>query len=649
MPLRVAGHTAHQLCRDLRRRLSSVLVSESRVPAFQDIRIEHIYPRADNLEDMIAAYPYLDDFDYDNEPDCPATTIVLSAWLRYHATHCSVGCSATTTHPECYFKPLAFMLRTGFHPALEPGRTLSRESVCVTVPAYVDLWADEPRRCTVALVKLLKADKFIVPVEDTPEFCFPLLPVIKAKDIWRNKMHGLDYKVRLTSDSSTAGAKEVFCDIKFRYWGLDDIGQMVEEGDYLFTLDIKHFYNCLGAGPTLRRLQYFQDPRSYSPSTSANSAKVKAGGGSFLHQQTCMFGFKQLPWWASCCSSELARILTRAKCTVAGVIIDDFLFVVKAALGLDVALAKYAEAQRIMKALGVEANDKGIPPCKDLVFGGLRLLTSPLSVNISEEHREFTIDKIKAMLAAASVRLPEVRSLAGSLSWLCYVYLEGRPRRDALYATIRNARSTTFRMSADLRRQLRWWLATLLRDNHSRGSRIWSAVSSPPSVLCRCDASGDHGFGICIKNLHIFGTWRPSLASSILHDMLFKETLPFAIVTALIAPLLPGHIFAVSSDNAGMVFRVNAGSSNNPLVQRLLRLIARQTTAFNITPLADWNDREQPDAKHADRLSKTFFLQDWAAFRPADVASRSWLFDIIVHDLHSGKAFGAVFRLPCLD
>ena len=51
--------------------------------------------------------------------------------------------------------------------------------------------------------------------------------------------------------------------------------------------------------------------------------KVNAGEASFLQQQSCMFGHKQLPAWASCVSSELARILHQKG---ARVIIDDILF-----------------------------------------------------------------------------------------------------------------------------------------------------------------------------------------------------------------------------------------------------------------------------------------------------------------------------------
>ena len=111
-------------------------------------------------------------------------------------------------------------------------------------------------------MKLLRSDKYIIPCDSKPVFCFPLLPVVRSKDVWRFVEHGVEYKIRLTSDSSTAGAKDLFADIKFRYWGVEDFARLVEQDDFIFSLDIKGFYNCLGAGPLMRKLQFFQDPHS---------------------------------------------------------------------------------------------------------------------------------------------------------------------------------------------------------------------------------------------------------------------------------------------------------------------------------------------------------------------------------------------------
>ena len=126
------------------------------------------------------------------------------------------------------------------------------------------------------------------------------------------------------------------------------------------TCLFKHFYNCLGAGPLLRRLQCFQDPSTYTSSTKSNTEAVKAGKAKFLQQLTCMFGFKQLPWWASCVSSELARILRHEGIQVAGLMLDDLMLVTKASAAAGKADADYKLAQEIMDELGVKANNNGV-------------------------------------------------------------------------------------------------------------------------------------------------------------------------------------------------------------------------------------------------------------------------------------------------
>ncbi len=100
-----------------------------------------------------------------------------------------------------------------------------------------------------------------------------------------------------------------------------------------------------------------------------------------------MFGFKQLPWWASCVSSELARILTHERIQVAGLILDDLLLVTKASDPPGDARTKYDLAKKIMADLGIAANNKGELPAHTVIFCGLLIDTLSMTVRISEEHR----------------------------------------------------------------------------------------------------------------------------------------------------------------------------------------------------------------------------------------------------------------------
>ena len=209
------------------------------------------------------------------------------------------------------------MIRTGFRPALCPGASLSQ--VQPHPVAYIQLWQQERRRCELAYAKLQSKSPLVEVESPDLNLVFPLLPVVKGKDKWRHEKYGSDYKVRLTHDSSTAGAAELFARWPISYVGLRDLPGAIGRGFWLATRDIDGFYTRLGASKLLRRLQRFQDPSTYAATPAANRAKLAAGDATILEQSTCMFGHPQLPAWASCVSSELVRILRSHGIMVVGI------------------------------------------------------------------------------------------------------------------------------------------------------------------------------------------------------------------------------------------------------------------------------------------------------------------------------------------
>ena len=51
----------------------------------------------------------------------------------------------------------------------------------------------------------------------TPKLVFPLLPVVRAKDTWRHRQTGEDYKVRLCVDFKNGGLNDMLDDWQFHY------------------------------------------------------------------------------------------------------------------------------------------------------------------------------------------------------------------------------------------------------------------------------------------------------------------------------------------------------------------------------------------------------------------------------------------------
>ena len=163
--------------------------------------------------------------------------------------------------------------------------------------------------------------------------------------------------------------------------------------------------------------------------------KVRTGGGAFLQQQTCMFGHKQLPAWASCVSSELARILHENCVRVAGVLIDDFLFHGPRHLGKEKLAEEMRKADEIMTKLGVPPNNKGQEPTQTPVFSGILINTVIGYYDVEEQQRQYCIQRLTVFSEAHRSRTKDVSSINGSLGWVCVVIIEGRGRRNLIQKT----------------------------------------------------------------------------------------------------------------------------------------------------------------------------------------------------------------------
>ena len=198
-------------------------------------------------------------------------------------------------------------------------------------------------------------------------------------------------------------------------------------------------------------------------------------------------------------------------------------------------------------------------------------------------------------------------------------------------------------MTKHLRRQLTWWLETLRTKNFTP-SKIWFRDEHQPSVFVQSDASGDSGFGFCAAGLHVTGMWRKDLEEAIDNDMFTKELLPVAIAILLLADHFHGHVFGLGGDNSGSTSRLNCGSCRCPLGHRLIRNMHDKLFETDCHMLADWNNREQPHALHADDLSKVLTPLQWSQHYPD--TSPAWVFDLIIHHRGSGQVRSAAMRIP---
>ena len=647
MHLDLRGRSASRIQKDLRKALVQDLLDGDDTAAFvcRQLGIDNI-PRADQLELMIAAMPGRWQIKF--EGVTAESDLDIEEWMKGHATHCS-KCSPTKIADDCYFKVVHHFLLRGFDPALKPGR--SWESFVSKNPAreaYVDAWRQQEGKCKKAWDKWENEAAGLLSAESKtkPNLVVPLLPATRAKQVWRFHRDGTPYKVRLCLDLTAAEVNDATQDWHFRYRNFEDIAENIRKGDWLASVDISRFYLRLPAGQGLRQVQWVQVPSTYGETSASN---VSQSGKKWRQLQAIGFGLKTAPAWASVVSSELVRILEAAGIRIVGCYLDDLLI---AGETQEVCQRNLDKTLQIMKRLGIPANEKTVQPQapeKGIVFLGVHVRTADMRFTVSEEHRKYAIDRISHVLESGQTTKGELASISGVLSWISFVYVPGKSRRQHIYDAAglgaTGKKSDIVQIIGPLRRQLSWWRHSLSRGGFV-GTRIWDSQASPSTCLMHSDASGEDGWGACIMNLHVAGPWPVELADN---SMLFKELLPVAVTLSLVAPQLTETVFGVAVDNTGAAFATNKMSCSDRLSCRLLQEISAALERMGHTALATHVRRHRN--QHADDLSHALFQVQWDKImkqqkpRKSRVDASSWFFPFVAQCTISGRCSTGVFRM----
>ena len=478
--------------------------------------------------------------------------------------------------------------------------------------------------------------------DEQPATFFPLLPVTREKDRWRKDKYGTEYKVRLCLDLKQGGLNDGLEDWPFRYWGLDCVAENVNRGDWLATLDISRFYLRLPAGERLRSIQWFQDPGSYADCTQNNDA-MKATKLRFRQLRSVAFGLKSAPVFASAVSMEATRILRSFGVNVAGVYLDDLLIrgetekTCRESMDL---------AGTILAAIGLPTNDKTVGPYspdQGIVFLGVRVCTADCSMSTTTEYRECAKTRVLDALAHKSISVKTLDSIAGILTWVAYVFVPGKPRRNSLYralAELRKTGSVAMPLSGALRQQLQWWARAL--ESSKPSSFFWDTC--PDTPLMRSDASGEDGWGVCVLGLHIVGPWpdgwRLSDGASA-PSMLVKEVLPPAVATILLARWIEGSVLASAADNAGTAFVLNSLSPSCPICLTLLRPVADAINTYHLGLIG--GHARRGCNQHADDLSHALSASSWSQVRASQSVHKPHRLELpfAVMDVRTGECFTA--------
>ena len=233
-----------------------------------------------------------------------------------------------------------------------------------------------------------------------------------------------------------------------------------------------------------------------------------------------------------------------------------------------------------------------------------------------------------------------------------YVHISGRPRRNFIFRAIRHMQTSgvkSMQLRGDLLRQMQWWINSL-SSRRAPSSYFWKRQPDTPLVCS--DASGEDGWGACAMGLHIAGPWprewQQSAGAGAPH-MLFKEMLAPVVTSLLLAPFVPGAVFACATDNAGAAFVLNSLSCACPETLKLLRPLSDGLTRAGVGLVADHAHRERN--AHTDDLSHALPMRLWsrcvAQAQPARHAAHTMVHFAIM-DTATGEAFTASMSFPRL-
>ena len=362
----------------------------------------------------------------------------------------------------------------------------------------------------------------------------------------------------------------------------------------------------------------------------------------FRQLYSIAFGLKPAPAFASVVSAELARIFRAFGIKVAGTYIDDFFIRGKTR---EVTMRSYLLARSIAQSLGVPMNDKGQEPRspeEGVVYLGVHIRTADCSMAMTAEHREYAKERVLALLRKKTATVKDLENIGGILSWISHVHVPGRPRRNFIFRQLSNMKKRKLSRApvrGELKQQLHWWYNSL---NSSRTISSFFWPSQPATSLIYSDASGEDGWGVCVDGFHFAGPWPPewrqSAGTSSPH-MLFKELLPPALVSMILAPHKKGEVLACVADNSGTAFSLNKLTCRCSQSLKLLRPLCDSLTANRVSLVADHIYRDFNE--HTDDLSHAVPFTLWHRFLPQVVNSRKTVIPFVVLDTVTGECYTA--------
>lgn len=267
---------------------------------------------------------------------------------------------------------------------------------------------------------------------------------------------------------------------------------------------------------------------------------------------------------------------------------------------------------------------KTVFPTTTATLHGIEVDTLNMSMRLPKDKVESAIQDIKAMYKRKKVSLRDIQSLIGTLNFACRVITPGRAflRRLISLTVGVKKRHHLIWLTKEARLDLSAWLI-FLQSFNGISMLLPNKWTSSNEIRMYSDASGA-GFAAILGSRWFQGQFPPDWQDV---NIAIKELLPVVLAMKLWGPaLLKNSRILFFCDNESVVYIINAQTSKDPVIMKLVRSLVVTTMTFNIhirakhikgrhNVLADMLSRFQVQEAHATapwlRQNPELIPQEW--------------------------------------
>ena len=260
-------------------------------------------------------------------------------------------------------------------------------------------------------------------------------------------------------------------------------------------------------------------------------------------------------------------------------ILDDFLILGPS--GTNSCMEHLQKFLSLCQELGVPIKgEKTKGPCTCLTFMGLEIDSVRMEARLPQDKLERVRFLLRKYQKCRKIKLQELQSIIGLLSFCCSVVRPGRCflRRliDLTVGVSRPNHRVTLNKAA--RRDLSAWLIFVEFFNGSNLLLQERWITSPALDL-HTDASGSLGYGAIFKEHWIMGAWPEHLID---FPITFKEIFPVVLALEIWGNELRNQCIILHIDNMAAVYILNKQSSRDKDIMVLVRRFVLACMKYNI-------------------------------------------------------------------